>query len=55
MYAPVVARFVTWAPDLTKDSAAYVDAVWNHPYMKEWLAAATAEKWVLEKYETAAD
>lgn len=55
MYAPVVARFVTWAPELTKDSAAYVDAVWNHPYMKEWLAAAAAEKWVLEKYETAID
>jgi glutathione S-transferase len=55
MYAPVVTRFVTWQPELTNASRTYVDAVWSHPWMKEWVAAAEAEPWRLEKYETPTD
>jgi glutathione S-transferase len=51
MYAPVVARFVTWAPELSAASKAYVDAAWNHPFFAEWRAAAAAEPWRIEKYE----
>lgn len=52
MYAPVVSRFTTWAPELPADATAYVAAVSNHPFMKEWIAAAQAEPWVIDKYET---
>lgn len=51
MYAPVVARFHTWAPDLSAASRSYADAVWQHPFMREWIAAAEAESWVVARYE----
>jgi glutathione S-transferase len=53
MYAPVVARFVTWEPEIDATTHAYVEAVWNHHFMLEWRRAADAEPWVIEKYETA--
>jgi glutathione S-transferase len=52
MYAPVVSRFTTWAPELPADAAAYVAAVSNHPFMKDWIAAARAEPWDIAKYDT---
>lgn len=55
MYAPVVARFWTWAPDLPVDAKAYVAAVWAHPLMVEWVKGAHAESWVMARYETAVD
>jgi glutathione S-transferase len=51
MYAPVVARFFTWAPDLTQASQDYVHSVWQHPWMREWVAAAQAEPWQIAHYE----
>ena len=55
MFAPVVTRFVTWAPELPADAAAYVTAVWDHPLMVEWRKAAEAEPWVNARFETPAD
>lgn len=52
MYAPVVSRFVTWAPPLPDQASRYVEAVWDHPWLREWRRAAEAEPWVIEKYET---
>lgn len=52
MYAPVVARFVTWEPELPDDAQAYVAAAWAHPLMAEWRQAAEAEPWTIAKYET---
>ena len=49
MYAPVVSRFITYAVELDQSAASYRDAVWRHPAMKEWAAAAQAEPWVLEQ------
>jgi glutathione S-transferase len=43
MYAPVVSRFVTYQVALDDIGAAYVDAVWGHPAMQAWVAAAAAE------------
>jgi glutathione S-transferase len=51
-YAPVVTRFVTWAPELPADARAYVDAVWAHPLVAEWVAAAQAEPFTAPRYET---
>jgi glutathione S-transferase len=52
MYAPVVARFVTWEPELPADAKAYVAAVWDHPLLQDWRRGADAESWVIDKYET---
>jgi glutathione S-transferase len=54
MYAPVVIRFWAWEPDLPEDARAYCDAVWDHPFVAEWRAAAVQEKPVA-RYEALAD
>ena len=53
MYAPVATRFLTWKPDLSATSRAYVDAVRAHPLMERWYREAAAEPadWLIEKYE----
>jgi glutathione S-transferase len=54
MYAPVVARFLSYAPPLSEVSRAYCAAVRAHPLLAEWYAAAAMEpaEWRLAKYET---
>jgi glutathione S-transferase len=53
MFAPIVARFITWAPELSPVSRAYVQAVRAHPLVARWYDEAAAEptEWLLEKYE----
>lgn len=53
MYAPVVTRFITWAPELSAESRAYMAAVRAHPLLERWYAEAAAEPaaWRLDKYE----
>jgi len=51
MYAPVVTRFRTYDVPLSETSAAYVDAVLAHPFMREWYAGAEAESWRLDRIE----
>ena len=55
MYAPVVARFLTYRPALSAESWAYCDAVRAHPLMERWyqLAAAEPMAWRLAHYEEA--
>lgn len=43
MYAPVVSRFRTYGVPAPGLCATYMDAVWNHPWMIEWGAAAEGE------------
>ncbi len=43
MYAPVVARFLTYRPALSDGSLAYCDAVRAHPLVAEWYDAAAGE------------
>lgn len=56
MYAPVVGRFLTWQPEITPASAAYVREVRAHPLMQRWYEEAATEpaEWLLEKYENPA-
>jgi glutathione S-transferase len=56
MYAPVVTRFLTWAPELTATARAYANAARAHPLMERWYAEAAAEPadWLLPKYENPA-
>ena len=54
MFAPVVARFLTYRPTLSPLSMAYCQAVRNHPLVNEWYGEAEAEpaEWMLPKYES---
>jgi glutathione S-transferase len=54
MFAPVVTRFVTYSIPVPRFAAAYMDAILNHPWMREWMEAAQEEPWVIERYETPA-
>ncbi|MDB5415340.1 MAG: glutathione S-transferase [Rubritepida sp.] len=56
MYAPICARFLTWQPDLSARSRAYVDSVRAQPLVAQWYRDATAEpaEWLLPKYENPA-
>jgi glutathione S-transferase len=54
MFAPVVARFLTYAPPLSDASLEYCHAVRAHPQVDVWYRAAAEEPeaWRLEKYES---
>lgn len=56
MYAPVVARLLTWKPDISVASQAYCDALRAHPLVAEWYDAAAREPadWLVAEYETVA-
>jgi len=47
MYAPVVTRLKTYAVPLDGDAEAYCTAVLAYPAMKEWIAAARNEPWLI--------
>ena len=53
MYAPVVTRFLTWRPDISAATKAYVDAIRAHPLVAEWYDGAAREPadWLIEEYE----
>jgi len=54
MYAPVVARLLTWRPEISAATRAYCDAVRAHPLVSAWYDGAAAEpaEWLLTDYET---
>jgi glutathione S-transferase len=54
MFAPAAGRFLTWRPELTTRSRAYVDAVRAHPLVDRWYREALAEPeaWRIPGYET---
>jgi glutathione S-transferase len=56
MYAPVVARFITWRPVLSATSHRYMAAVRAQPLVARWYDEATAEPaaWLLDRYENPA-
>ncbi|MAC59396.1 MAG: glutathione S-transferase [Novosphingobium sp.] len=51
IYAPVVSRFLTYGIGVPGFAQAYMQAVWEHEWMQQWIAAAEAEDWVIEQYE----
>lgn len=52
-YAPVVSRFLTYRFGVPGFAESYMEAVWEHDWLQEWVAAAESEEWVIEQYETA--
>jgi glutathione S-transferase len=51
MYAPVVTRLTTYGLPTHPFARAYIDAITNHPWMQDWIAAAQEEDWVIERFE----
>jgi glutathione S-transferase len=51
IYAPVVSRFMTYGVGVPGFAVAYMQAIWEHDWMQEWIAAAEAEDWVIEQFE----
>jgi glutathione S-transferase len=33
-------------------AATYMEAVWEHEWLQQWIDAAEGEGWVIEQYET---
>ena len=56
MFAPIVARFLSYHPPLAADSSAYCRMVRAHPLVTAWYDAAAAEpaEWRLARYEDVA-
>ena len=54
MFAPVVARLLTWRPRISAETARYCAAVRAHPLVNQWYDGAAAEPtdWLIEAYET---
>lgn len=51
MFAPVVTRFVSYQIPVPRFAAAYMQAILDMPWMREWIDAANEEPWIIEKYE----
>lgn len=51
LYAPVVCRFRTYGIDVPGFALAYMDAIWNHPWLQGWIAAAAQEQWTIAQFE----
>lgn len=50
-YAPVVSRFITYQIAVPGFAAAYMQAMWEHDWLHQWVAASESEEWVIEQYE----
>ncbi|HEY0425174.1 MAG TPA: glutathione S-transferase family protein, partial [Rhodopila sp.] len=50
MFAPVVARFLGWRPDISAEASSYCAAVRAHKLVGEWYEAAMAEpaEWLID-------
>ncbi|MXO73429.1 glutathione S-transferase family protein [Alteraurantiacibacter buctensis] len=53
-YAPVVSRFITYGITVPGFAQAYMEAVWEHAWLREWIASAEAEDWTISQFEVAA-
>jgi glutathione S-transferase len=51
IYAPVVSRFITYGIPVPGFAATYMEAVWEHEWLQQWVAAAESEEWTIEQYE----
>ena len=52
-YAPVVSRFITYGIPVPGFARTYMEAVWEHEWLREWVAAAEDEEWVIAQFEVA--
>lgn len=53
-YAPVVSRFLSYGITVPGFAQTYMQAVWDHAWLQEWVASAEAEEWTISQFEIAA-
>ena len=53
-YAPIVSRFLTYGIGVPGFATAYMQAVWEHDWLQQWVQAAEDEEWVIEQFEVQA-
>ena len=51
IYAPVVSRFMTYGVPVPGFAMTYMEAVWTHDWMQQWIEAAESEGWTIEQFE----
>jgi glutathione S-transferase len=51
MFAPIVARFVTYGFTLPGFAQSYAETMMAHAWMTEWYEGAAQEEWMIEKFE----
>ena len=51
MFAPVATRFVTYSVPLPGFAATYVEALYTHPCVRQWIEEAQDESWTIEQLE----
>jgi glutathione S-transferase len=51
MFAPVCTRLVTYSMPVPRFALPYLQAIFSHPFMQDWIAGAQAEDWVIEQFE----
>lgn len=52
-YAPVVCRFMTYGIGVPGFAQAYMQAMWEHVWMRAWVTAAQEEEWTISQFEVA--
>jgi glutathione S-transferase len=52
-YAPVVSRFITYGVAVPGFAASYMQALFGHEWMQQWIEAAEDEEWSIAQYESA--
>ncbi|GGD58921.1 glutathione S-transferase family protein [Erythrobacter arachoides] len=50
-YAPIVCRFVTYGIGVPGFAQTYMQAIWEHDWMQQWVAGALAEEWTISQFE----
>lgn len=50
-YAPIVSRFLTYGIGVPGFAEAYMQSVWEHDWMQQWIDAASAEEWTISQFE----
>ena len=50
-YAPIVSRFITYGIGVPGFATAYMQAVWEHDWLQQWVEAAQAEEWHISAFE----
>ncbi len=53
-YAPIVSRFITYGVGVPGFAMAYMEALWEHEWMQDWIDDAEAEESVIEQWEVPA-
>jgi len=51
MFAPMASRFVTYSVPLPGFAATYVEALYTHPCIRQWIEEAQDESWTIEQFE----